>query len=185
MLIRNEAAQRPTAAGRRRSSGRRVAFAATAAAGLAGLLLGTLGLAPSQAASAVDNQSCRPDGINTFADSAVAFIEKYGFNGVDLDYEYPTSMNNAGNPLDWTTANAKRGSLMKGYAALLQTMRQKLDRASAADGKYYLLSVAAPSSGYLLRGGPLLQQQVVDQGRRPHRQRCVGCLERPRPLLSR
>ena len=42
-------------------------------------------------------------------------------------------------PLDWPTANAKRGSLMKGYAALLKTMREKLDRASAADGRYYLL----------------------------------------------
>ncbi|MFC8722129.1 chitinase C-terminal domain-containing protein [Kitasatospora sp. NPDC057198] len=91
-------------------------------------------------------------GINTFADSAVAFIKKYGFNGVDLDYEYPTSMKDAGNPLDYSISNAKRASLMKGYAALMKTMREKLDRASAADGKYYLLSVAAPSSGYLLRG---------------------------------
>ncbi|GLW54955.1 chitinase [Kitasatospora phosalacinea] len=91
-------------------------------------------------------------GINTFADSAVTFIKKYGFNGVDLDYEYPTSMKDAGNPLDYTISNAKRASLMKGYAALMKTMREKLDRASAADGKYYLLSVAAPSSGYLLRG---------------------------------
>ncbi|MGW4380291.1 chitinase C-terminal domain-containing protein [Kitasatospora sp. NPDC004531] len=91
-------------------------------------------------------------GINTFADSAVNFIKKYGFNGVDLDYEYPTSMKDAGNPLDYSISNAKRASLMKGYAALMKTMREKLDRASAADGKYYLLSVAAPSSGYLLRG---------------------------------
>ncbi|MDT0470349.1 glycosyl hydrolase family 18 protein, partial [Streptomyces gibsoniae] len=37
-------------------------------------------------------------GINTFADSAVAFIKKYGFNGVDIDYEYATSMKDAGNP---------------------------------------------------------------------------------------
>ncbi|MFI6446164.1 chitinase C-terminal domain-containing protein [Kitasatospora sp. NPDC050543] len=91
-------------------------------------------------------------GINTFADSSVDFIEKYGFNGVDIDYEYPTSMKDAGNPLDWPTANAKRGSLVKGYAALLKTLREKLDRAGAADGKHYLLSIASPSSGYLLRG---------------------------------
>lgn len=31
--------------------------------------------------------------------------------------------------------------------------------------------------------GPLLQQQVVDQGRGPHDHRCVGRLERPRSLL--
>src|SRR5690606_4547874 len=32
------------------------------------------------------------------------------------------------------------------------TLREKLDAASAADGKYYLLTIAAPSSGWLLRG---------------------------------
>ncbi|MFT2015999.1 chitinase C-terminal domain-containing protein [Streptomyces sp. 796.1] len=91
-------------------------------------------------------------GINTFADSAVDFIRAYGFNGVDIDYEYPTSMKDAGHPQDWPLANARRGGLNKGYAALMKTLREKLDRAGAADGKHYLLSVAAPSSGYLLRG---------------------------------
>ncbi|MGP3980183.1 chitinase C-terminal domain-containing protein [Streptomyces sp. KR80] len=98
-------------------------------------------------------------GIDTFADSAVAFIKKYGFNGVDIDYEYPTSMKDAGNPLDWSIANGRRAGLVKGYAVLMKTLREKLDRAGAADGKHYLLTVAAPSSGYLLRGMETFQVQ--------------------------
>ncbi|WP_406289412.1 chitinase C-terminal domain-containing protein [Streptomyces sp. NBC_00209] len=98
-------------------------------------------------------------GIDTFAASAVDFVRKYGFNGVDIDYEYPTTMKDAGNPLDWTLSNARRAGLVKGYAALMKTLREKLDRASAADGHHYLLSVAAPSSGYLLRGMETFQVQ--------------------------
>ncbi|MFH8240429.1 chitinase C-terminal domain-containing protein [Streptomyces sp. NPDC018321] len=98
-------------------------------------------------------------GIDTFADSAVDFIRKYGFNGVDIDYEYPTTMKDAGNPLDWSFANGRRAGLVEGYAALMKTLRGKLDRAGAADGKHYLLTVAAPSSGYLLRGMETFQVQ--------------------------
>ncbi|WAL94295.1 chitinase C-terminal domain-containing protein [Streptomyces sp. Je 1-369] len=98
-------------------------------------------------------------GIDTFADSAVAFIKKYGFNGVDIDYEYPTTMKDAGNPLDYSISNARRGGLVKGYAALMKSLRQKLDKAGAADGKHYMLTVAAPSSGYLLRGMETFQVQ--------------------------
>ncbi|MDI9885757.1 glycosyl hydrolase family 18 protein [Streptomyces sp. HNM0645] len=98
-------------------------------------------------------------GIDTFAESAVAFVKKYGFNGVDIDYEYPTSMKDAGNPLDHTVSNPRRAGLVKGYAALMRTLREKLDRAGAADGKHYLLTVAAPSSGYLLRGMETFQVQ--------------------------
>ncbi|GAA4060031.1 chitinase C-terminal domain-containing protein [Nonomuraea soli] len=90
--------------------------------------------------------------IDTFADSAVSFIRKYGFNGVDIDYEYPTSMKDAGNPLDFQIANARRATLMGNYVKLMKSLRERLDRASAQDGKYYLLTIAAPASGYLLRG---------------------------------
>ncbi|MFD8533541.1 chitinase C-terminal domain-containing protein [Streptosporangium canum] len=96
--------------------------------------------------------SANTAGINAFADSSVEFVRKYGFNGVDLDYEYPTSMKDAGHPLDWQVANARRASLMKNYAVLMKTMRDKLNAASVADGRYYMLTIAAPSSGYLLRG---------------------------------
>ncbi|MCH0564752.1 MULTISPECIES: chitinase C-terminal domain-containing protein [unclassified Streptomyces] len=98
-------------------------------------------------------------GIDTFADSAVDFVRHYGFNGVDIDYEYPTSMKDAGNPLDRSLSNARRAGLVKGYAALMKTLRERLDRAGAADGRHYLLSVAAPSSGYLLRGMETFQVQ--------------------------
>ncbi|MDT8998234.1 glycosyl hydrolase family 18 protein [Paucibacter sp. APW11] len=96
--------------------------------------------------------SANTAGINTFADSAVAFIRQYGFNGVDIDYEYATSMKDAGNPDDFTISNARRASLMKNFVTLMQTLRAKLDAAGQADSKHYMLTVAAPASGYLLRG---------------------------------
>ena len=91
-------------------------------------------------------------GINTFADSVVELLRDYGFDGADIDYEYPTSMNDAGNPLDFQIANALRGSLMNSYVELMKTLREKLDAAGAEDGKHYMLTIASPSSGYLLRG---------------------------------
>ncbi|HEY8570106.1 chitinase C-terminal domain-containing protein [Microbulbifer sp.] len=96
-------------------------------------------------------------GIETFANSAVSFIRKYGFEGVDIDYEYPTSMNDAGNPLDFGISNPLRGGLMNSYVELMRVLREKLDQAGQADGTHYMLTIASPSSGYLLRGMETMQ----------------------------
>lgn len=90
--------------------------------------------------------------INTFADSCVAFLREYGFDGLDIDYEYPTSMQHSGNPEDFWISDTLRASLWARYEVLMRTLREKLDQAGVEDNKYYLLTAAVPSSGYLLRG---------------------------------
>ncbi|MCB7136304.1 glycosyl hydrolase family 18 protein [Cellulosimicrobium marinum] len=95
--------------------------------------------------------------IDTFADSVVAFIREYGFDGIDIDYEYPTSNNQAGNPDDFHISDKRRGQLFKGYIDLMKTLREKLDVAGAQDGEYYMLTTATPSSGWLLRGMEVYQ----------------------------
>ncbi|ALG12763.1 chitinase C-terminal domain-containing protein [Kibdelosporangium phytohabitans] len=95
--------------------------------------------------------------IDTFADSVVAFLRQYGFSGADIDYEYATSANYAGNPDDYWISQTTRGQQMTGYVNLMRTLRSKLDAASAADGKHYLLTAAVSSSGWLLRGAETYQ----------------------------
>ena len=92
------------------------------------------------------------DGIKTFADSVVDFLRDYEFDGVDIDYEYPTMLDDTGNPNDWDTARSRRPGLPASYTALMRTLREKLDQAAAADGRYYLLTSASSASGYLVRG---------------------------------
>nr|WP_010132551.1 glycosyl hydrolase family 18 protein [Microbulbifer agarilyticus] len=101
--------------------------------------------------------SINHQGIEAFANSSVAFIREYGFDGVDIDYEYPTSMNDAGNPMDFGIANPLRGSLMESYVELMRVLREKLDEAGQQDGTHYMLTIASPSSGYLLRGMETMQ----------------------------
>ncbi|CAM3790591.1 Chitodextrinase [Vibrio aquimaris] len=91
-------------------------------------------------------------GIETFATSAVEMMRKYKFDGLDIDYEYPTSMAGAGNPDDTDFMEPRRRYLWASYQELMKVLRNKLDKASAQDGIHYMLTIAAPSSGYLLRG---------------------------------
>ncbi|GGK73431.1 phosphatidylinositol-specific phospholipase C domain-containing protein [Mangrovihabitans endophyticus] len=103
--------------------------------------------------------SVNQGGINTFAGSVVDFLRTYGFNGVDIDFEYPTVLDDSGNPSDWAVSNPRRKGLPQAYTALMKTLRENLDRASAADGHYYLLTSASSASGYLVRG--MANQQAL------------------------
>ncbi|AUI88043.1 chitinase [Vibrio azureus] len=91
-------------------------------------------------------------GIEKFAASAVEMMRTYKFDGLDIDYEYPTSMAGAGNPYDKDFMEPRRPYLWASYQELMKVLREKLDAASAQDGIHYMLTIAAPSSGYLLRG---------------------------------
>ncbi|KAJ0424780.1 hypothetical protein BJY00DRAFT_326015 [Aspergillus carlsbadensis] len=72
----------------------------------------------------------------TFANNVVHFMKQYGFDGVDLDWEYPGAPDRRGNPED--TAN---------YVLLLKTLREVFD----ASGGDFGVTFTAPSSYWYLR----------------------------------
>src|SRR5690606_5064395 len=91
----------------------------------------------------------------TFADSAVSFMKTYGFDGVDIDWEYPNQPGN-GNPYGPEDVH--------NFTLLMQALRQKLDAQGAADGgAHYLLTFAGGASQYYVSNVELNQlAQCVD-----------------------
>src|SRR5262249_14122871 len=77
-----------------------------------------------------------PASRSKFAKSCVAFATKYGFNGVDIDWEYPV-----GGGLE---GNKTRPEDKANYTLLLAELRQELDSQGKKDNKHYLLTIAAP-----------------------------------------
>ncbi|WP_078379833.1 glycosyl hydrolase family 18 protein [Sutcliffiella halmapala] len=73
-----------------------------------------------------------------FAESVRQFLLNYGFDGVDLDWEYPVS---GGAP-----GNKNRPEDKQNYTLLLKKIRETLDAQSKKDGKEYLLTIAAGAS---------------------------------------
>lgn len=72
-----------------------------------------------------------------FAQACVGLIQQYGFDGIDLDWEYPGYAPHGGSPQD--KAN---------FTLLLQSVRGALDALSTTTGRSYLLTScvgAAPS----------------------------------------
>ncbi len=78
-----------------------------------------------------------PQSRTTFAQSCVQFMLDHGFDGIDIDWEYPV-----GGGLE---SNTTRPEDRENYTLLLQEIRDQLDVRQAIDGETYLLTIAAPA----------------------------------------
>ncbi|MCC7541670.1 MAG: glycoside hydrolase family 18 protein [Deltaproteobacteria bacterium] len=90
-----------------------------------------------------------------FADSCVALAMGYGFDGVDIDWEYPVA---GGDP-----GNRTRPEDRANYALLLAELRRALSSRQSADGRAepYLLTIAAPA-------GPSIIPNIDVEAIHPH-----------------
>lgn len=72
-----------------------------------------------------------------FARSCIALMTQYGFDGLDIDWEYP-----GGGGLE---GNAARPEDTVNFTLLLAELRAQLDAQGAQDERGYLLTIAAPA----------------------------------------
>jgi len=72
---------------------------------------------------------------NRFAESCAKAIETYGFNGIDIDWEFPGLDYHNGTPEDKLN-----------FTLLLQDVRNHLDRYGELTNTYYPLSIAASAA---------------------------------------
>ena len=92
---------------------------------------------------------------NIFADSVVDFIVKHGFDGVDIDWEYPVS--------GGLSTNVRRPEDKQNFTLLLRTLREKLDARGQKDGKDYILTFAGAAGSWYVNNTELHKiHQYVD-----------------------
>jgi len=90
-----------------------------------------------------------------FADSCIEFIIKNGFDGVDIDWEYPVS--------GGLSTNVRRPEDKQNFTLLLQKLREKLNARGVIDHKSYILTMAGASGQWYVNNTELgILQQYLD-----------------------
>lgn len=85
---------------------------------------------------------------DNFAKSLISFMQTYGFDGVDIDWEYPVAEERSGIPADYTN-----------YVTFLKNLKS----AFAASGHPYGLSITVPSSYWYLQHFDIVEiSKVID-----------------------
>ncbi len=102
-------------------------------------------------------------GRAAFSKSCAQYIKQYGFDGVDIDWEYPCFKRAADPNLAGDEACNGIPADSSNFTLMLQTLRATLDSAGKADGTTYYLSIAAPG-GYDKIQGPVTFQQPDKYG---------------------
>jgi chitinase len=83
-----------------------------------------------------------------FFESLISFMSTYGFDGVDIDWEYPVAPERSGRPEDFAN-----------YPMFLQNLRDAFNNA----GKTWGLTITMPSSFWYLQNFDIVAlEQVVD-----------------------
>lgn len=90
-----------------------------------------------------------PAARQNFAQSAVHVIRTYGFDGIDIDWEYPVE--------GGLTGNSERPEDKQNFTLLLQDVRTKLNQAGAEDGRSYLLTIATRANESYLETTEIVQ----------------------------
>ncbi|KAJ8130004.1 hypothetical protein O1611_g3626 [Lasiodiplodia mahajangana] len=76
-------------------------------------------------------------GRESWSETVLLYMQEFGFDGVDLDWEYPSAKDRGGSPED-----------LDNYVLLLKQLRQTLD----ASGRNFGLSFTIPTSYWYLKG---------------------------------
>ncbi|EZG69199.1 glycoside hydrolase family 18 protein [Gregarina niphandrodes] len=107
-------------------------------------------------------QHCTQAGAPQFLGALVEHTKYWGWDGIDIDWEYPSCDGPCGCQDEYTCSADKNGSSTNNnsspgdwakYAVFLSTLRKELDKLSSSTGKGHLyMSMAIGMSPHLLKG---------------------------------
>ncbi|MFR3912873.1 MAG: glycosyl hydrolase family 18 protein, partial [Clostridium paraputrificum] len=77
-----------------------------------------------------------------FNEEAIRFMKEHKLDGIDIDWEYPTSS------ISGITSSPKD---KENFTLLLKDLREALDKEGKKDNRHYLLTIAAGADEYFIR----------------------------------